>query len=152
MSAPSPLDRHLIGRDIAAAEGAAGSAREEIAMRFMSIVTSDQAAMPTPALMEAMHALAQREIKAGRMIADGGLAPLQSGARVSIKGGKVVVLDGPFIEAKEMIGGFAIFEHPDKDAAVASAIEFMELHRLHMPGWEGTCEVRAIAGSQTGAG
>ena len=120
-------------------------------MRFISIVTSEQAAAPTPELMEAMHVMAQREIKAGRMIADGGLMPLQAGARVSIKSGKVIVLDGPFIEAKEMIGGFAIFEHPDREAAVAAAVEFMELHRLHMPGWEGTCEVRQIAGSQTGA-
>ena len=119
-------------------------------MRFMYIVTSQQAAAPTPELMEAMHKLAEREIKAGRMIADGGLMPLATGARVAIAKGKLAVVDGPFIEAKEVIGGFAIFEHPSKEAALASAVEFMEIHRDFMPGWEGTCEVREFAGSQTG--
>ncbi len=118
-------------------------------MRFMFIVTSGQAAMPTPALLEAMHKLADREIKAGRMLDDGGLAPLATGARVSIKKDTVSVVDGPFIEAKEMVGGYAVFELANKEEAVASAMEFMQLHKDHMPGWEGTCEVRAIAGSQT---
>jgi hypothetical protein len=119
-------------------------------MRFMFIVTSEHTMGPTPELMEAMHNLAQREIKAGRMIADGGLMPLATGARVAIAKGKLAVVDGPFIEAKEVIGGFAIFELPNKEAALASAVEFMDLHRDHLPGWEGTCEVREFAGSQAG--
>jgi len=119
-------------------------------VRFMFIVTSEHTMGPSPELMEAMHKLAEREIKAGRMIADGGLMPLAMGARVAVKKGKLAVTDGPFIEAKEMIGGFAIFELPTKEAAVASAVEFMQIHRDFMPGWEGTCEVREFAGSQTG--
>jgi hypothetical protein len=50
------------------------------------------------------------------------------------------------VEAKEVIGGYAIFELRDKEEAVAKAVEFMQVHRDHMPGWEGTCEVRAFAG------
>ncbi len=115
-------------------------------MRFMNIVTSAHPNAPTPELLEAMHRLADREIKAGRMIDSGGLAPLSQGARVSIKAGKVGVLDGPFVEAKEMIGGYAILEFRSKEEAVASAVEFMQLHVDHMPGWEGTCEVREFAG------
>ena len=99
--------------------------------------------------MEAMHKMADREIKAGRMLDDGGLMPLATGAQVSIAGGKLSVLDGPFVEAKEVVGGFAIFELPGKEEAVAAAVEFMQLHKDHMPGWEGICEVRAVAGSQT---
>ncbi len=118
-------------------------------MRFMYIVTSPQSAAPTPEMMEAMHKLATREIQAGRMIDDGGLMPLSTGARVSVRDGKLSVLDGPFVEAKEMIGGFAIFELAGKEEAVALATEFMQLHRDFMPGWEGTCEVRAFAGSST---
>ena len=116
-------------------------------MRYMSIVTSpkpDQG--PTPALMEAMGKLAEREIKAGRMIDMGGLMPLQQGARVAIEGGKLRVTDGPFVEAKEVIGGYAIFEFRDKAEALAMAKEFMQLHIDHMPGWEGTCELRPMAG------
>jgi hypothetical protein len=120
-------------------------------MRFMSIVTSPQPMKaPTPALMEAMGKLAEREIKAGRMVDMGGLTPLQQGARVSIEGGKLRVTDGPFVEAKEVIGGYAIFEFRDKEEALASAVEFMQLHKQHMPGWEGTCEVRAFAGPELG--
>ena len=115
-------------------------------MRFMSIVTSPQApANPTPALLEAMHKLADREIKAGRMLDSGGLMPVATGAQVRITDGKLSVIDGPFVETKEMIGGYAIFELRDKEEAVAAAREFMQLHLDHMPGWDGTCEVRSFA-------
>ncbi|GIQ76488.1 YciI family protein [Bradyrhizobium sp. ma5] len=116
-------------------------------MRFMSIVTSPQSpAQPTPALLEAMHKLADREIKAGRMVDTGGLMPLATGAQVRIVDGHLSVVDGPFVEAKEVIGGYAIFELGSKEEAVALAVEFMQLHKDHMPGWQGTCEVRAFAG------
>jgi len=114
-------------------------------MRFMCIVTSSQAMPPSPALIEAMHKLRDREIKAGRMLDDGGLMPLATGARVRIADGKLNVIDGPFVEAKEIIGGYAIFELQDKEEAVALTVEFMQLHKDLMPGWEGTCEVRAFA-------
>ena len=116
-------------------------------MRFMYIVKSPQPHVgPTPGLLEAMHKLADREIKAGRMLDNGGLMPLQTGAQVRIKDGKLGVIDGPFVEAKEVVGGYAIFELRDKEEAVAMATEFMQLHLDHQPGWEGTCEVRAFAG------
>jgi hypothetical protein len=115
-------------------------------MRFMYVVTSPQPNRgPTPALMEAMHKLAEREIKAGRMVDSGGLLPVAMGAQVKITDGKLSVVDGPFVEAKELIGGYAIFELRDKEEAVAAAVEFMQLHKEHMPGWEGTCEVRLFA-------
>jgi hypothetical protein len=114
-------------------------------MRFMYIVTSPQPNRgPTPALMEAMHKLADREIKAGRMLDNGGLMPVSLGAQVKVAGGKLSVVDGPFVEAKELIGGYAIFELRDKEEAVAAAVEFMQLHKEHMPDWEGTCEVRSF--------
>jgi hypothetical protein len=114
-------------------------------MRFMYIVTSAQHAAPSPQLMEAMHKLADREIKAGRMLDNGGLMPIAMGARVRVEEGKLSVIDGPFIEAKEMVGGYAIFELRDKEEAVAMAVEFMQLHKDLMPGWEGTCELRPFA-------
>jgi hypothetical protein len=122
------------------------------AMRYMFIVKSSQRAQPTAELMEAMHKMAQREIKAGRMLDDGGLTPLATGCQVTIEKGELKVIDGPFIEAKEMIGGYAVFDLPGPDEALASAREFMRLHKDFMPGWEGTCEVRAIAGSMTKGG
>ncbi|MEN3375726.1 MAG: hypothetical protein V7604_1081 [Hyphomicrobiales bacterium] len=115
-------------------------------MRFMFIVKSTHSGPPTPELLEAMHKLANREIKAGRMLDNGGLMPLATGAQVRIANGQLTVTDGPFVEAKEVIGGYAIFELRDKQEALASAREFMQLHKDLMPGWEGTCEVRAFAG------
>jgi hypothetical protein len=112
----------------------------------MSIVTSAHAGPPAPKLIEAMNKLADREIKAGRMIDMGGLMPVAMGAQVRIADGKLSVIDGPFVEAKEVVGGYAIMEFRNKDEAVASAVEFMQLHKDFMPGWEGTCEVRAFAG------
>lgn len=115
-------------------------------MRFMYIVTSPKPpAGPSPAMAEAMQRISEREIKAGRMIDNGGLMPLATGARVQITDGKLSVIDGPFVEAKEVIGGYAIFELRDKDEALAMAKEFMQLHLDYMPGWEGTCELRAFA-------
>jgi hypothetical protein len=121
-------------------------------MRYMFIVKSSQVAEPTPALMEAMHKLAKREIQAGRMLDDGGLMPLAMGCQVSIQKGELNVIDGPFIETKEMIGGYAIFDLPGPAEALASAREFMQLHKDFMPGWEGTCEIRGVAGSMTKGG
>jgi hypothetical protein len=115
-------------------------------MRFMYIVTPAQPVPPTTELMEAVHKLADREIKAGHMLDSGALMPRTLGAQVRITDGKLSVIDGPFVEAKEVIGGYAIFELRDKEEAVAKAVEFMQVHKDHMPGWEGTCEVRAFAG------
>jgi hypothetical protein len=111
----------------------------------MYIVTSAHNGPPTPELLEAMNKLADREIKAGRMIDNGGLMPLAKGAQVRIKDAKLSVVDGPFVEAKEVIGGYAIFELPGKEEAVAMAVEFMQLHKDLMPGWEGICELREFA-------
>src|SRR4051794_41936372 len=87
-------------------------------MRIMYIVTSSQPMRgPTPALMEAMGKLADREIKAGRMLDSGGLMPVSMGAQVKVADGKLSVVDGPFVEAKELIGGYAVFEMRDKEEA-----------------------------------
>src|SRR5260221_14386235 len=119
--------------------------RRSSQMRFMFIVRSAHAGSPPPALLVAMHKLANREIAAGRMLDNGGLMPAATGAEVRIKDGQLSVVDGPFVEAKEVIGGYAIFELRNKEEAVALAVEFMQLHKDFMPGWEGTCEVRALA-------
>ena len=114
-------------------------------MRFMFIVKPAQVGPPTPELMEAVKKLADREIKAGRLLDTGGLMPLAAGAQVRITDGQLSVVDGPFAEAKEVIGGYAIFELPGKEEALAAAKEFMQLHKDLMPGWDGVCELRALA-------
>ena len=58
--------------------------------------------------------------------------------------GKITVIDGPFTESKEVIGGWAILKTDSKAQAVRIATEFMELHRQFWPGFDGESEVRAM--------
>jgi len=57
---------------------------------------------------------------------------------------KVTALDGPFTEAKEIVGGFAMFELKSKEEVIEGAMRFMELHKKYWTGWEGETEVRQI--------
>jgi hypothetical protein len=54
------------------------------------------------------------------------------------------VTDGPFTEAKEIVGGYAQFELKSKEEAIEGAVRFMELHKKHWPGWEGETEIRQM--------
>ena len=118
-------------------------------MRFMMIVKHAEKQGPPPKqLMDAIGKLVEEEIKAGTMLGSGGLGPTALGSRVRLAAGKVTVTDGPFIETKEVIGGYAQFELKSKEAAVESAVRFMELHKMHWPGWEGETEVRQMSGPE----
>jgi hypothetical protein len=99
---------------------------------------------PPPALMEAMGKFVQQSKKDGTLVDTGGLLPSKDGARVRLAGGKISVTDGPFIDSKEIIGGWAILESDSKAEAMRIATEFMELHRQHWPSFEGESEVRPM--------
>ena len=80
-------------------------------MRFMTLVKSREGSGPPPrALMDAIANLGAEAFKNGTLVQMGGLTPSASGARVRLANGKIVVTDGPFTEAKEVIGGFAVYE------------------------------------------
>ena len=114
-------------------------------MKFMMIVKHSEKQDPPPKeLMDAIAILAQEGVEAGTMLGNGGLGPTAQGARVRLSGGRVTVTDGPFIEAKEVIGGYAQFELKSKEEAIESAVRFMELHKKYWPGWEGETEVRQM--------
>ena len=116
-------------------------------MRFMMMVKSaESVAAPPQELIEAIARLSTQETKEGKLVASGGLAPTAMSSRVRLSAGKLAVLDGPFTETKEVVGGYAVMEFTSREAAVQSAVEFMELHKKHWPGWEGETEVRQILG------
>jgi hypothetical protein len=118
-------------------------------MRFMMLVKSAENSGPPPkALMDALGKLGEEAVKAGTMVVSGGLAPTAASTRVRVSGGKVAALDGPFTEAKEVVGGFAIFDLNSKQEAIDSALRFMDLHRKHWPGWEGETEIRQLLGPE----
>jgi hypothetical protein len=118
-------------------------------MRFMMIVKHAEKQGPPPkGLMDAIAKAAEEATKAGAMLGTGALGPTALGARVRLSGGQVTVTDGPFTEAKEVVGGYAQFELKSKQEAVESAVSFMELHKKHWPGWEGETEVRQMFGPE----
>jgi hypothetical protein len=118
-------------------------------MRFMMIVKhAEKQGTPPKELMDAITKLAEEDSKAGTMIGSGGLGPTALGARVRLSGGQVSVTDGPFTEAKEVVGGYAQFELKSKAEATAAAVRFMELHKKYWPGWEGETEVRQMYGPE----
>lgn len=118
-------------------------------MKFMMIVKHAEKQGPPPkSLMDAIAKLGEEAAKAGTMLGSGGLGPTGLGARVRLSGGQVTVTDGPFTEAKEVVGGYAQFELKSKEEAVKSAVAFMELHKKHWPGWEGETEVRQMFGPE----
>jgi hypothetical protein len=118
-------------------------------MRFMMIVKApENQGLPPKPLMDAIAKLSEDATKTGSMLGSGGLGPSALGARVRLVKGKITVTDGPFTEAKEVIGGYAQFEMKSKEEAIQSAVEFMELHKKLWPGWEGETEVRQMFGPE----
>ena len=118
-------------------------------MRFMMMVKHAENSGPPPKeLMDAMGKLVEEAFKAGTMILTGGLAPTAQTMRVRLARGRVTATDGPFTEAKEVVGGFAIMEFKSKEEATEAALHFMELHKQHWPGWEGESEIRQIFGPE----
>jgi hypothetical protein len=116
-------------------------------MRYMTIVKgSENAGTPPKALFDAIDRLMAEQAKSGVFVSAGGLKPSAQGGRVRITRGKLRVSDGPFTDAKEVIGGFAILNAGSKNEAIAMAKQFMELHLQHWPEWEGECEVREMEG------
>jgi hypothetical protein len=117
-------------------------------MRYMTIVSGPEsfaASGPPPAaLIEAIDKLTEEATKSGKMLSFGGLRPTSDGARIRSSKGKIVTTDGPFTEAKEVIGGFSIINYASKEEALEEARKFMELHLTLWPKWEGEVEIRLM--------
>lgn len=93
-------------------------------------------------LMEAMGEFVQAGFKSGALVDTAGLQATDKGKRVQLQGGKISVIDGPFTESKEIIGGYAIVNVGSDAEALELARQFMELHRIHWPEFNGECELR----------
>jgi hypothetical protein len=91
-------------------------------MRFMVIVKADKkteaGVLPSTELLTAMGKFNEELVKAGVMLAAEGLHPSSKGKRVRFSGGKHTVIDGPFTESKELIGGFWLWQVRSMEEAI----------------------------------
>jgi hypothetical protein len=91
-------------------------------MRFMVMVKANQeteaGVMPKQELLAAMGKYNEELVKAGVMLAGEGLQPSSKGARVRFSGSRRTVLDGPFVESKELIAGFWLWQCRSKEEAI----------------------------------
>ena len=118
-------------------------------MRFLSIYKARETnAPPSAEHIAAMTALIEESVKRGELLSTEGCLPTSLGARVRLADGSVTVTDGPFAEAKEVVGGFAILEAPSMDAAIELTKRFL---RIHGTEWDIECEVRQIDGPEFSA-
>ena len=112
-------------------------------MRFMVIVKATEASergeMPSTEMLEAMGAFNEELVKAGVMLDGDGLKPSSAGARVRFSGSQRTVIDGPFVETKELIAGYWIWQVE----SLEEAIEWVKRCPNPMSG-ESEVEIRPI--------
>lgn len=119
-------------------------------MRFLSMIRADEttAQAPSEQLMTDMGRLVDELTRSGQLISTAGLRPTSEGSRIRLhRGGRLSVVDGPFTETKEVIAGYAIFEAPSREAALALTQRFLTLHGTD---WDLSCELRQIDGPGDG--
>ncbi|HWF16725.1 MAG TPA: YciI family protein [Acidimicrobiales bacterium] len=115
-------------------------------MRFLGYTLANEAETPTepprPELYEEMGKFVQEAISAGVIVATGGISPTSEGVKISLKNGEFSVVDGPFAEAKEIVGGWALMECRDIDEAVEWSKRFIGVLG------EGEVRVRPVSGPE----
>jgi hypothetical protein len=101
-------------------------------MKYFSIYIpnpqTNPARKPTGEGKARMDKFVGEAIASGEFLSGGGFLPLKShGAVVRRTNGKHSVIDGPYAEAKEIIGGFAMLQYPTREAAIEGAKRFMDV-------------------------
>lgn len=116
-------------------------------MRYLMIIkhTEDYANKTPPSGMyKAMGEFVGKAFADGKMIDAGGLKPTGFGRRVRMAHQALSVIDGPFVESKEIIGGYALMEMASEAEALEYGRRFMEIHLEYWPTFEGECEIRPL--------
>lgn len=109
-------------------------------MRFLCLYkpAKEEGVLPTQQEVAEMGQFCEELAKAGVLLATEGCQPSSKGARVRLSEGRFTVTDGPFTEAKEVIGGFAIVEAKSKQEAIALTKRFLKV------AGDGESEIRQI--------
>ncbi|HET9829968.1 MAG TPA: YciI family protein [Nocardioidaceae bacterium] len=120
-------------------------------MRFMVFVKMAEDVGNAPReLQEVMGRELMQAFADGSIVDAGGLWPTAQSTEIRLTAGEVTVSDGPYAEAKEVVGGYSILEARSQEEAVAGARRVAEIHQQYWPGWEGSVEVRRISGPEEG--
>jgi hypothetical protein len=109
-------------------------------MKFLCIYkpAKPEGGLPAPDDMAKMGAYIEESLRSGVLIATEGCMPSALGAKVRRTEGKFTVTDGPFAEAKEVVGGFALINADSKEHAIEITREFMNV------AGDGEVEVRQV--------
>jgi hypothetical protein len=94
-----------------------------------------------------MGKLIEELSRSGKLVSTAGLRPTSEGVRVRLRRGKLSVVDGPFMETKEVIGGYAVLEAESKEEAIELTRRFLKVHGTD---WDIECEVRQLDGPEFG--
>jgi hypothetical protein len=110
-----------------------------MAMKFLSVYkTAERDTPPTQEEMARMGKLIEEGFKSGKLVATEGCLPSKLGARIRQANGQAAVMDGPFADSKEIVGGFAIINVASKEEAIEYVKEFMQI------AGDGECEIRQL--------
>jgi hypothetical protein len=111
-------------------------------MRYLSIFTHAPVSTgPSPEMIAKMGALIEEGMKAGWLITTEGVHYGErghEGLKINKTGREISVVDGPFAEAKEVIGGYAILEAPNREAIIELTRKFLSV------AGDGTCEIHDL--------
>ena len=120
-------------------------------MKFLSMIRIEEntGQVPSEQLMSDMGQLIEELTRGGHLVSTAGLRPTSEGVRVRLRrGGKLSMVDGPFTETKEVIGGYAILEAASMQDAVELTRRFLKVHGDE---WDIECEVRQLDGPEFGS-
>jgi hypothetical protein len=119
-------------------------------MRFMSMIRIQEntGQVPSEQLMSDMGKLIEEMTRTGQLVSTAGLRPTSEGVRVRLRRGKLSMVDGPFTETKEVVGGYAVLEAKSKAEAVELTKRFLKIHGDE---WDIECEVRQLDGPEFGS-
>lgn len=100
-------------------------------MRFLCYTLGDDSAeqpqAPDADMLAEMDRFISESIKAGTLIATGGLEPSTQGTKINYSNGLFTVNDGPFAERRDLIGGWALIDVPTRAAAVEQSKRFLRI-------------------------
>ena len=114
--------------------------------RFMGLVRMDgDQGLPPQALFDAMDTYIGEQAQQGHFLDGGGLFGLEDAVNFVVKKGETSRVDGPYAEAKEVVGGWALLQYDTLEDAIAGQAEFAELHAKYWPDCSMVATLRQIS-------